>query len=131
MVFKKGQKPWNKDKKLSKEHIEKIKENHSHSKPWLGKKRPSMIGDKNPRWSGGEARTTQRQHARKAFEEHFGMTWKEMLLPKDTIIHHINGDFTDNRFENLDIMSRSNHTKLHHKQGDIRGRRQSSLHIAQ
>ena len=37
------------------------------------------------------------------------------------IIHHINGDHSDNRPENLKEMSQSEHFKLHWKQGDIDG----------
>lgn len=35
-------------------------------------------------------------------------------IPKDYIIHHINEDKTDNRIENLQLMSRSEHIKLHY-----------------
>lgn len=31
------------------------------------------------------------------------------------IVHHKNGDITDNRIENLEIMTQSEHVKLHHK----------------
>ena len=39
------------------------------------------------------------------------------------IIHHINGDHSDNRPENLMEMSQSEHFKLHWKQGDIDGKK--------
>lgn len=36
------------------------------------------------------------------------------------IIHHIDGNIKNNAEENLEIMTRSEHTKLHWTQGDIR-----------
>lgn len=40
---------------------------------------------------------------------------------KDLVIHHIDGNVTNNNLNNLAVMSRAEHTKLHHLQGDIRG----------
>ena len=37
----------------------------------------------------------------------------------DNIVHHIDGNITNNNLSNLRLMSRSEHTILHHKQGDI------------
>ena len=34
-------------------------------------------------------------------------------LAKDEVVHHINRDRTDNRIENLRLMSRSEHSALH------------------
>ena len=35
-------------------------------------------------------------------------------IPKGFVIHHINFDLEDNRIENLIMLSRSDHIKLHH-----------------
>jgi hypothetical protein len=35
-------------------------------------------------------------------------------LRKDEIVHHINGDFRDNRVENLVITTPAEHTQMHH-----------------
>lgn len=35
-------------------------------------------------------------------------------LEADEVVHHINGDKTDNRPENLQVMTNSEHVKLHH-----------------
>lgn len=34
-------------------------------------------------------------------------------IPKDYVVHHINGDKTDNSPDNLEMMTRSDHSKLH------------------
>ena len=48
-------------------------------------------------------------------------------LKPEEIVHHINGDKLDNRIENLEIMTNSEHTAEHHKRGDICGHIPSHL----
>jgi hypothetical protein len=50
---------------------------------------------------------------RRIMEQHLGRR-----LTRGEIVHHINGDKMDNRIENLQIMSRSEHTKHHIAAGD-------------
>lgn len=47
------------------------------------------------------------------------LVWEEAHgkpLPRDLIVHHISGIKTDNRPENLQAYSRSDHMKFHHAQ---------------
>ena len=43
------------------------------------------------------------------------LVWMEANgeIPRDSVIHHINGDITDNRFENLHLFTNSEHSKFH------------------
>lgn len=52
------------------------------------------------------------------------VTWMEHYgeIPKGMIIHHKNGDKWDNRIENLQMISRSCHTKIHLNKGQVSAR---------
>jgi len=48
---------------------------------------------------------------------------REVMQMKDNDsrhVHHIDGDITNNNKDNLVVLTSSEHTKLHHKQGDIK-----------
>lgn len=96
----------------------------------LGNKRPDISGKNHYRWKGGRMKGGKyvlifspnhpfsdrhgyvREH-RLVMEESIG----RYLKPKE-VVHHINGNHTDNRIENLQLLSGiSEHMKLHHPKG--------------
>jgi len=89
-------------------------------------------GSNNPNWKGGIIYDGKRKlifcpkhpnpdHSgiycyeyRLIIEKHLGR-----YLNKNEIVHHINNDVTDNRIENLQLMTQSEHIKLHYNRGDM------------
>lgn len=84
-------------------------------------------GEKSKFWKGGTAITSKGYKLIKMPEhhradkkgyvlEHILVFEKEtgLQVPNDCCVHHLNGIKSDNRIENLCLMSHSAHTKLHH-----------------
>lgn len=71
-------------------------------------------------WKGGHiGATTGYQYIRingKDVGEHILVAEKKIgrRLKPDEVVHHVNGNKTDNRPENLQVMTNSEHVKLHH-----------------
>lgn len=57
-----------------------------------------------------------RDEHRLVMEAHLGRP-----LLSNEVVHHINKDCKDNRLENLQLISLSDHTKQHIKCGDVKG----------
>lgn len=83
--------------------------------------RSARRGEKSPTWKGGKTRSRKGyvvlrndgdvifEH-RAVMEEHIGRK-----LTEDEVVYHINGDKTDNRLENLQLMTRGEHSTMHNK----------------
>ncbi len=106
VIFKKGHETWNKGKKLP----ELSEENHPG---WKGGKYINDSGyilKLHKNHPSGLKKPYLREH-RLVLEAHLGRT-----LNKDEIVHHLNGDKTDNRVENLQIVTRSEHIRIHRQE---------------
>ncbi len=86
------------------------------SRPWDGKERKDFQGSKHPKWKGGWDQNGYICFGKKKIYEHRYIMENHLnrKLKSSEIIHHINGIKTDNRIENLEIMTRAQHASLHH-----------------
>lgn len=91
------------------------------------RKSRSKLGEKNPQWKGGRTMNNQgyvmikdwnhpRAHHDGYVLEHIVVLEKKLGRPlaKNEVGHHINGDKTDNRPENLEAVNRAYHIAFHH-----------------
>jgi hypothetical protein len=77
-----------------------------------------MIKESHPNWKGGK--TFSEGYIRSSIKENKKYIHRDIMencigrkLERNEIVHHINGDKTDNRIENLKIMTRSEHIICH------------------
>ena len=96
---------------------------------WNGKRAASFkanehkpkTGKDNSNWSGGITlsggyyRYTSGEHMGKCVHRVIMETHLGIKLTRNDVIHHINHIKTDNRIENLQVMTRAEHCSHHHK----------------
>lgn len=84
-----------------------------------------LHGNKSLRWNGGTSIKDGRmmiympEHPRaekNGYVRRYILTIEQetgVLVPNNVDVHHINGDITDDRYENLLVMAKSDHGRLH------------------
>jgi len=112
--------PWNKGKKLSAGHRDKVIKTLSSQR--------DQTGNQNPRWKGGKTMLNgytiiRAPHHPNCYSngyipEHRLVMEKHLdrFLLRTEHVHHINGNRTDNRIDNLIVLSNSEHIRTHRNQ---------------
>jgi hypothetical protein len=68
----------------------------------------NMTGEKNPRWAGDDYKGRRNSLYRKLVGKVLG---RDLEASED--VHHKDGDFTNNNIDNLEVMSRAEHMRIH------------------
>jgi hypothetical protein len=124
--FIKGQRAWNKGKPASEIAKKRLSKSHMGQKAWnKGKPYLAIRGKKHYRWHGGFwinkagykileikrlGKVIRIREHRYVMEQHLGRK-----LRKGEDVHHIDGNKLNNNISNLQVLSKSDHTKLHHR----------------
>lgn len=98
-----------------------------------------FVREQNPAWQGGVTEQSGYKMlrtelgAKAPYTREHRVVAEKMLgrtLLSDEVVHHINGDRSDNRPENLQVMTRSEHSRHHWEQGDFANRSKGGASVA-
>lgn len=84
-------------------------------------KGPKHYNWKGNRWKNSGGYISMKDENGKEVYEHRYLMAKHLgrKLDRSEVVHHLNGDKTDNRIENLELLSNSEHTRHHHESGEL------------
>lgn len=114
-----GKVVWTKEmrSRLSEKHSGEGNPMYGKAGPFKGEKRQDMWGPSHPNYKGGWVQGDYKwvciEGRQMAEHRHVLETFLGRELEANEIVHHINGDKQDNRVENLEIVSRSEHIEMH------------------
>lgn len=124
MVFKKGHKAWNKNKKLSEEHKRNLSKVLKGRKVWnkntKGVCKPNSGSFKKgnkPHNKGFRKNTPiSISHTYKLARDKVREEWHCVYDPKQFVVHHIDGNPFNNDNSNLVLIGRELHISLHRQE---------------
>lgn len=117
--FTKGFEPWNKGLKLTAEHRKNLSEARMLSPYRTGKLHPKFKTGYSMNTNGYVRNGITRQYRHREIMESF--IGRKLL--RSEVVHHKNHNKLDNSIENLEILTSSEHTRMHLKEQWKSGKR--------
>ena len=98
-----------------------FKKGHKVPQKWIDKQKKTFkapSGNDHPNWKGG-CEFYWRRQARKIVDKHTGLQLTELnMRDNGIVIHHIDSDIKNNNPNNLIVMAREMHSRMHYLKGD-------------
>lgn len=106
--------------KMSEAKKGKLPKNFLKMQKLAWEKNKTLLKEKNPNWKGGKPKGMGGYILNRIGIENYKFEHRLVMekyigkqLDSNEIIHHINGNITDNRIENLQIVDRAEHARIH------------------